>query len=274
MPDRLRPQGRSSDALVAERRERLLQYVLTAQEVAIADLAAEFGVSVMTVHRDLDSLVDAGLLRKSRGRAIAPTGEELATSARFRMRSAYAVKEAVAAEAAMLVSTCRVLFVDDSTSVLPVLNLLEDPSTLTVITNYLQAARVCADLGATVHLLGGELIAELDASFGATTVAAVASWHADAALMGNPAVKDGRLYHPLPTSVALKRAMLAHAGRGVLFVDHTKLGRTALTNWASGDDFDDIVVDSDADPDELAALRRYSCEVHVVEVPISSDTET
>lgn len=39
--------------------------------VRIEDLAERFGVSVLTVHRDLDELEDRGLLRKDRGVATA-----------------------------------------------------------------------------------------------------------------------------------------------------------------------------------------------------------
>lgn len=267
MPDRLRPLGRSSDALVADRRERMLRAVLAARSVTITDLASEFDVSVMTVHRDLDFLGEAGLLRKSRGRAIAPSGEEVATSARFRMRSAQAVKEAVAAAACGLIGSCHTMFVDDSTSVLPVLHSLPDPSSVTVITNYLQAARALAHTGASVHLLGGELAPELEATFGPVTVDAVAQWSVDVVLMGNPALTSGRLYHPRPESVALKRAMLAAAQRRVLLIDHSKLGQRALAHWGSVGEFTDVVVDSAADPVELAALRDAGPEVLVVDVP-------
>lgn len=273
MSERPRPLGRSSDALVAERRERMLQAVLAAREMTIADLAGGFDVSVMTVHRDLDFLAEAGLLRKSRGRAVAPSGQEVATSARFRLRSAQAAKEAVARTAAGLLEPGQTMFVDDSTSVLPVLQDLPDPASFTVITNYVRAAQTLAHTGAVVHLLGGELVPELEATFGPVTVEAVDTWRVDVVLMGNPAVTRGRLYHPRPESVALKRAMLAAAERSVLLIDHSKLGRRALANWASVAEFSDVVVDSAADPEELAVLRQAGPDVLVVDVPAHETPE-
>lgn len=266
--ERHRTTGRSSDALVADRRERMLQVVLEGHEVPIAELASTFDVSVMTVHRDLDSLVDAGLLRKSRGRAVAPSGEELQTSARFRLRAAHQVKEAIAGKAARVVEGARTVLVDDSTSVLPVLRILASSlgSELTVVTNYLQAVREVMDAGVQVHLLGGDLVPELDATFGPSTVEAVRGWHADAAIMGNPAVKGGELFHPLQGSVALKRAMLAQADQRVLVIDHTKLGHTAPQRWATGADFTDVVLDAGADARELESLRALTCTVHVADV--------
>ncbi|WP_413798022.1 DeoR family transcriptional regulator [Streptomyces iranensis] len=52
-----------------ERRHLLRELVTTKGFVRTSDLAAEFAVSVMTVHRDLDALQAQGWLRKVRGGA-------------------------------------------------------------------------------------------------------------------------------------------------------------------------------------------------------------
>ena len=54
-----------------ERRAAILEMVMAAGSVKIEDLPDAFGASLMTVHRDLDTLPAEGLIRKTRGVATA-----------------------------------------------------------------------------------------------------------------------------------------------------------------------------------------------------------
>ncbi|MAB20516.1 MAG: DeoR family transcriptional regulator, partial [Microbacterium sp.] len=55
----------------AARQKAITEAVMAAGVIRIEQLAEQFGISVMTVHRDLDELASLGLLRKSRGVATA-----------------------------------------------------------------------------------------------------------------------------------------------------------------------------------------------------------
>ncbi|WP_461021518.1 DeoR/GlpR family DNA-binding transcription regulator [Thalassiella azotivora] len=262
--------SRSSDASVQARREAVLEHVLEAGECTIADLARRFAVSGMTMHRDLDALAAAGYLRKQRGRAVAPSELTVETSALFRLRTATAVKEAVAARAVDLVDDVRTVFVDDSTSVLPLLRLLTRRAhgPLTVLTNYLQVVReVDGAPRVQVHLLGGDYDPHLDATFGPAALEAVRRQRVDVALLSSPAVRQGTCYHALEPSAELKLAALDVADRSVLLLDHTKLGRGASHEVCSVDRFSHVVVDDAADPTEVAAARATGADVRVVHAP-------
>lgn len=258
--------GRSSDADVRSRRELVLQRVLELGQIEIRALADELDVSLMTMHRDLDALTTDGLILKERGRAIAPPALLVQTSARFRLRTSQAVKQSLAEAAMSYVRDATTVFVDDSTSCIPVLERLTGREPRAVVTNYLRAARTAAGVpGVTAHLLDGRYDPELDAVFGASTVEAVRRWHADVAVLGAPAVKSGRIYHPLADSLALKKSMMDNADRRVLLVDHTKFGHTAANVLGSAADIDLIVTDSGTPASEVDALRHAGAEVIVVD---------
>ena len=55
------------------RRRQILELLDTRRMVTVQELVAEFGVSAMTVHRDLDRLAGAGYLTKTRGGATLPS---------------------------------------------------------------------------------------------------------------------------------------------------------------------------------------------------------
>jgi DeoR family transcriptional regulator, copper-sensing transcriptional repressor len=57
----------------AARQRHILELLDARRSLTIQELAAEFGVSAMTVHRDLNRLADAGQLLKTRGGAALPS---------------------------------------------------------------------------------------------------------------------------------------------------------------------------------------------------------
>lgn len=74
---------RGSDPLLAEeRRRRILSLLQEKGSVTVRELTSLFGVSEMTVHRDLKRLEREGVLRKAFGGAIAVADQEPAAPAR------------------------------------------------------------------------------------------------------------------------------------------------------------------------------------------------
>ena len=68
------------------RLEAIAETVMSAGSVRIEELAESFGVSLMTVHRDLDKLAAQGLLRKTRGMATALASTLAESSTEYRKR--------------------------------------------------------------------------------------------------------------------------------------------------------------------------------------------
>ncbi|TIL68527.1 MAG: DeoR/GlpR transcriptional regulator, partial [Mesorhizobium sp.] len=81
------------------RRQGVMDFLMEAGTASVEDLAARFGVSKMTVHRDLDELEENGFLRKVRGGAsIQPSGL-FESDFRYRQKQAVGEKLRLAAAA-------------------------------------------------------------------------------------------------------------------------------------------------------------------------------
>ena len=101
---RLRPDGQPEPpAGPNDRRAAILEMVMAAGSVQIEDLPDAFGVSLMTVHRDLDSLATQGLIRKTRGVATAMPSTLSESSTEYRARQNVADKQAVANAALQMI---------------------------------------------------------------------------------------------------------------------------------------------------------------------------
>ncbi|SDT48983.1 DeoR/GlpR family DNA-binding transcription regulator [Jiangella sp. DSM 45060] len=246
------------------RQDRIADHVLREGSVTASQLAETFGVSLMTVHRDLDELERQGVVRKFHGGVSAQPSSVFESNVAYRLRTARAEKAAIARFARTLIEPGMAVMLDDSTTTLGVAELLTDAAPLTVITNFLQVINAMsrADRVRLISL-GGEYYPTHDSFLGVPCIEAIESLRADVLLTSTSAASGGLTYHQEQEIVLVKRAMMRSATRKVLLMDHTKLGGTALHQLAPLTDFDDVVVDGGTPADVVRALRDRRVNVHV-----------
>lgn len=248
-----RPQERRIDARQRQIQERVVaKGSCTAQE-----LAAEFGVSIMTIHRDLDELERRNVLRKFHGGVTALPSGIFESQLSYRMTSKSAEKAAIALAALNHVEPGMSVLLDDSTSILHMLPGLAERAPLHVATTFLTALRRLADLAneseLTILGLGGTYDLPHDSFVGMHCVQQIGELRTDVLFASTSAVTATDALHQEERIVAVKRAMVRSATRRYLLVDHSKLSRVALHQLAPLTDFDLVITDSGADPELLAA---------------------
>jgi DeoR/GlpR family transcriptional regulator of sugar metabolism len=246
------------------RQARITELVLGTGAVSAQELAEEFGVSVMTVHRDLDELQRQGVLRKSRGGATAQPSGTFESNVTYRAKANVEEKRQVAQHACRLLEPGMSVLLDDSTTVLQMLPHLEQVGPLTVATNYLHAMRELTRLhDVEVIGLGGHYDQQHDSFLGSACVENLRSMRFDVAFVSTSAVGQGYAFHQEDRIVAVKREMVDVADRCHLLLDHSKLGRTALHRMVPLHRFESVIVDAGTPPRQLADLRDYDVHVEV-----------
>jgi DeoR/GlpR family transcriptional regulator of sugar metabolism len=120
-----------------DRRHEIVELLVEQGTASLDDLAARFGVSKMTVHRDLDMLEGQGLLRKVRGGATIEASGQFESDFRYRSRIAAEEKRAIARAAAAFVEPGMSVMVDDGSTSQSLAPFLIERRPLTVITNNL-----------------------------------------------------------------------------------------------------------------------------------------
>lgn len=249
-----------------ERRDQIRQRVVAEGFARMEDLAEAFGVSLMTVHRDLDVLQSEGWLRKVRGGATAQPSALYHGDVRHRVQAMADAKRLLAFEAVTLVSPGASVMIDESTTGLAVAGLLPSRGPLTVISNFLAVVNLLAG-ESTVDLiaLGGAYYPAYDAFLGMRTTEAIRSLHADVLFMSTTAITHGHCYHQSQETVAVKRALMESADQRVLLVDHSKFTKRGLHRLAPLTDFDLVIVDRDT-PD-LDPLRAAGVPLRIATQP-------
>lgn len=125
--------------------------------VEVNTLSTRFGVSAVTVRKDLESLERRSMLRRIRGGAlVSPRTDEGAFE--FRHRLAPKAKRAIARHAASLIRPGDVIAMDSSTTCYYLAEEIVDLQPLTVVTNGLRSSQfLLANSRCTVIMPGGVL---------------------------------------------------------------------------------------------------------------------
>lgn len=259
------PSQNGKAAARQEERHRLVtEAVMAAGSVAIEDLARMFDVSVMTIHRDLDRLEAQNVLRKARGVATALPSSTVESNDAYRRGQQREEKRDLAATALDFIHPGHTIMLDDSTTVLPLLDLLGTRAPLTVASNNLSVINGLVDTeDVEIVLIGGEYRAWCNSFMGQMTLDAIAALHADVLIMSTSAVTGTACYHQRQDTISVKRALIAAAETKVLLVDHTKFERRALFRLCALSEFDHVVVDSATPEATLDALCQHHSSVTV-----------
>lgn len=140
-----------------DREQAILLELETHGRVEVGDLSSRFGVSAVTIRKDLERLDRRSMLHRIRGGALVAERTDEG-SFDFRQRVAARAKRAIAQQAATLVRPGDVIAIDSSTTCFYLAEELTHSSPLTVITNGLRAsAHLLTHSTATVIMPGGVL---------------------------------------------------------------------------------------------------------------------
>ncbi|PLU83447.1 DeoR family transcriptional regulator [Sinorhizobium medicae] len=250
-----------------DRRQAIMDVLMEAGTASVEELSFRFGVSKMTVHRDLDDLEQAGLLRKVHGGASIQSSPQFESDFRYREKIATSEKRRLGEYAATLVEPGQSVIIDDSSTAGAIAGFLKDIRPLTVITNNLGVITdlsgvpirpltvitnnlgVITDLsgvpGMNLIALGGHYSKRFNGFFGVVTEEALRSLRADVAFLSSSAVEGTAAFHQDQEVVQIKRQMVKSANRKYLLVDHGKFGRSALHFLMGLEAFDAVLTGSE-----------------------------
>ena len=221
--------------------------------VRIDTLAKDFGVSEMTIRRDLDELEALGFARRVRGGAIALGPEPWEQRHQHNARA----KAKIAEKLLPLVPVSGTVAFDASTTIYRLSASIEIARDLVVVTNGWDTFHSMKGTpGVTASLTGGTEEPRTGSLVGPMAVRAAQSFLYDT-FFGSAAALDpdlGSSEAALAES-EVKRAFSQTSDRIILAVDHGKLGTRAQARVFDFDDIDLLVTDLDPSDSLLDPYR-------------------
>lgn len=235
------------------------------RKVSVGELSQRFGVSEMTVRRDLESLEQAGALSRVHGGAV--TAQSRAYEPPFALRAVRNVeaKERIGVAAAALLHEGETVVLDAGTTTLAVARALKGRRNLRLMVLSLHLADLLVDEpGLTVMLGGGTARAGERSLIGHLAERSFAELRFDTVVLTVGGVDlDGGVTEYNLDDAAVKRAAFASARRCIAVADASKLGRTAFARVCSIEHLDVLVTDASAAPADLAKFRDAGVEIIV-----------
>ncbi|MFE5291880.1 DeoR/GlpR family DNA-binding transcription regulator [Isoptericola sp. NPDC056618] len=249
------------NAVAHSRQEELLRVLHASGYVSYAEAAQTFGVSEMTIRRDVGRLEADGLARRVSGGASV-VGSPHGLPYEERDRRDVAAKRQIGEAVAPLVAGAAVVALDAGTTVLHAVAAL--PAGATVLTHSVPAITAVAARGELDLVgLGGTYVPETRSFAGRSAVEALAGHVIDVAVLSATALDTSGVMCTNGADAEIKRALVAAAQRVVVLADSSKFASRAPFRFATWDDVTTLVTDSRASAEELDAPRGAGAGVVV-----------
>ena len=251
------------------RRARILEHIQTVGGASLAELAHDYAVSTITVHRDLEHLSREGLVERFHGgaRAISgPRAGRIETAWDRRLREAGGAKDAIAAHARAMIPDGATIFLDASSTCFALAHRLdlEPPEELSIVTNSPALALGLEGGAVRVIMAPGEVDLRMRVVADGWTLDFLRRVSMDVAFVSGAGLD---LRHGLTTSrrqvADALNAARAAAAQTVALVDATKFGRSSLVPIAAATDFDVVVSDAELDGDVAAEYRAAGVKLEI-----------
>jgi DeoR family transcriptional regulator, aga operon transcriptional repressor len=249
-----------------QRLSAILERLADTGSVSVVDLSSDLGASVASIRRDLQSLEEQQLLKRTHGGAIAAEViYELPM--RYRVGRREQEKRQIAEAAARLVDeSVHSVGLNGGTTTTELARLLATGRSLKIVTN---ALNIAADLSVRpmidLVVTGGGVRPETYELVGPIADRALAGISLDVVFLGVDGidVRGGISTHD-SVEAQTDHCLMRTADRVVVLADGSKIGKRAFSRIADIGEVTVVITDSSASPEGVDRLRAAGVEVVVV----------
>ncbi len=248
-----------SQLLKEERQQRILEVLQENRKVTVPDLSQQFGISEVTVRRDLHDLAENGQLRRAHRGALVAVTHPPEPPVIQRMNLEHAAKEAIAQAAVALVNEGDSIFIGSGSTTTFFARCLAYHARLTIITN---ALNIAAELSAldtqhSVVVIGGVIRSPELSLLGHIAEQALNEVRINKIFMGvqSLSLESGWTTDHLP-EVSTTRKILAMSDELIILADHTKFGHTGAAFIAPVTRVSTLVTDAQADAAFIQQIKE------------------
>ncbi|WP_319773742.1 DeoR/GlpR family DNA-binding transcription regulator [Breoghania sp.] len=241
--------------------------------ITVAEIARDFGISDMTVRRDLSELEKEGLLERVHGGAIPPAGgplrviDDVEPTFKARLDHNVDIKARIARKAVDVIAPFRTIAMDVGTSTLLVAQILAKSADhlhrKRIFTNSLRVAETLAETVAEVYVPGGRVRGDEMSMTGPAAVEQFSRYRYDVAVLGTAGMTVEGFFDYSLEEVELKRVYLERAAHRVVLCDSSKFRRMSTAHVASLREANVLITDAPPPTDIASALASAKVDVQI-----------
>ncbi len=251
--------------LVIERQRAILEQVRRMGVVSVRAAARAVGANEVTVRRDLSALARSGLVKRTRGGAVLPSGFSQKNVHREQTAILAPESIAVAIEAAGLVRPGDSVILGAGLTTLALARELTEVMNLTVLTNSLLICEALVNApGVDLFLTGGSVRRATMTLVGPSIDYSLRGLHASIAFLSGEGLSA---QHGLTTSnltvATADKSVAAAGGRIVALLEGSKVGQVKLCQVVPCHSIEVVIAGTGADSDEVDRLKEAGVEVRI-----------
>lgn len=250
------------------RRSAIIQMLKQNSNISVNELSKKFGVSEVTIRKDLNLLKERNLLVRTRGGAILheTRKDDNDTSIRFKKLANFREKQAIGRAAANLIKEGDTIIIDSGTTALQVACNLHKFRNLTILTNALNVAQeILSYKRFNLIMLGGNIRNASESVVGALAESNLKMFYCDKLFMGvdSFSIENG-LSTPNVEEANINQIMISRSNEVIAVFDSSKVNKRALAFIAKTEKIHKIVTDEGMDKGTRSKLKSMNIEVITV----------
>lgn len=250
----------------SERKQKILEYITQKPQITVAELSEVFGVSAVTIRKDLNELSKKGEIKRTFGGAVGIGMSRNEDGEQEKETCNMERKREIAEKAVQFVEEGNSIIIDAGSTTQELAKLIVERKIygLTIITNAFNIADVFRENSEyEVIFAGGQYRRKILSCVGPHTNSILNSLNADKLFLGTNGISLSRgVTTPNMYEAEVKRCMMQNSREHYLLADSSKFGRILLSKVADIDEIDCLITDSHADTEILKNIEKSGVTIY------------
>ena len=209
-----------------DREKQILSILSEHDHATVKDLSQMLYISESSIRRDLTSLENKGIIKRTYGRAEIITSFKTVLPFSTRSCDNIAQKRIIAQKAAKLIKSGNIIFLDQSSTCFFLAQEITDIKSLTVMTNNLEIISLLSKFDITLYSSGGIVSKENTSCLvGCNAQRSFKEIYADFVFFSAKSLSDdGVISDCRQEEIFVRNAMLGQADKKIFLCDSSKIG--------------------------------------------------
>jgi DeoR family fructose operon transcriptional repressor len=213
------------------RKQKILEKLDTEGQIDIKEMAAVFGISEITLRRDVTQLAADGLLYRTHGGAMRVNPQAIPYTFVNKAAKNGEVKDRICRAAAKEITDGDIIFMDCGSTVFRLCQFIRNKK-IKVITNSMPVVFELQNSSVSLNIIGGEFDTERQAVHGRIANEHIARYRATKAFLGVDGISTNGLFANSELEADITQAFIAHSQKTFLLCDESKIGRETYLKFA------------------------------------------
>ena len=246
------------------RREEIIELIRDNGKVKVTDLSKKYGISEVSIRKDLEVLEEQGHLSRVHGGAVALNKLYVNMDLNERFKTNASAKKRLAELAADFIEDNDTIMMNAGTTLTYVLRAIRNKKNISIVTNSIQNATEAALLSSfNVILLGGEVDPKYQFTYGEDALNQLSNYHATKCILSVDGISSTAgltLYYS--NEAALAKKMIECSGKVIVTADSSKIGKNVFARITDASKTDVLITTESDNSEELDALKKLGVQIH------------